>query len=440
MREDWVECELKEIFEIVTGNTPSKKEPSNYGSEIPFVKPPNLWNKPVKETQEYLTNSGAKKSRVLPPFSTLITCIGNLGRVGINKEVVTFNQQINAIKPIKHIYSFYTFYQAQSPYFKLQLEKKSSATTVAIVNKGNFQAIRYKLPPLPEQRVIVSKIEQLFSELDNGIANLTTAQAQLKVYRQAVLKKAFEGGFTNSNIQEGELPKNWKWIESGELFSFVTSGSRGWAKYYSESGAIFIRITNLNFDTLQLDLRESKLKYVNPPNNSEGLRTKVEEGDFLFSITGYLGMFAIAPKLENAFVNQHVSLCRPKDGFDKKYVGYWIISKTGGHYHLNQIQRGAVKAGLNLDDLKSFPVPFPSSVQEQHQIVQEIESRLSVCDKLEESIAESLEKAEALRQSILKKAFEGKLLTQQELAACKMAKDYEPASVLLERIKKEKKE
>ena len=120
-------------------------------------------------------------------------------------------------------------------------------------------------------------------------------------------------------------------------------------------------------------------------------------------------MFAIAPELENAFVNQHIALCRPKENFNKKYVGYWIISKSGGIHHLNLLRKGAVKAGLGLDDIKSFPVPL-CSLEEQNSIVEEIESRLSVCDKLEETINASLKQAEALRQSILKQAFEGKLL------------------------------
>jgi len=289
-----------------------------------------------------------------------------------------------------------------------------------------------------------------------GVYNLNEkAQAQLKLYRQAVLKKAFEGKLTSSitneelritnadnqkNHSSDNLPKEWKWVKIGDLFSFVTSGSRGWAKYYSEKGSVFIRITNLNFDTLNLDLREEKIQYLNPPQNSEGIRTKVEEGDFLFSITGYLGMFAIAPKLESAFVNQHVCLCRPKDSFNKKYLAYWIIAKSGGHYYLNKNQKGAVKAGLNLDDLKTFPVPLPTSTQEQTQIVQEIESRLSVTDNLEFVIRNSIEKAEALRQSILKKAFEGRLLSKAEIEQCKKEADYEPASELLKKIKAEKAE
>ena len=93
---------------------------------------------------------------------------------------------------------------------------------------------------------------------------------------------------------------------------------------------------------------------------------------------------------------------------------------------------------IGMADLKEIPLPIPS-FEEQHLIVQEIESRLSVCDKVEESITESLEKAKALRQSILKKAFEGKLLSAAEITRCKQDKDYEPAIVLLEKIKLKKK-
>lgn len=305
------------------------------------------------------------------------------------------------------VFEKYAYYYLQSKY--IEINTRAKGVGIPHVDPNLVWNYRFLLPPLAVQYNIVDKIEELFSELDKGIENLKTAQQQLKIYRQAVLKWAFEGKLTNENVKDGELPAGWEWVHSGSLFDFVTSGSRGWAKYYSNSGAIFIRITNLDFNSLELDLEEKKIQYVNPPSNSEGLRTKVREGDFLFSITGYLGMFAIAPKLENAFVNQHISLCRPKANFNKKYVGYWIISDSGGIYHLNKMQKGATKAGLGLDDIKNFPVPI-CSLDEQQKIVEAIESRLSVCDKMEETIAASLQQAETVRQSILKKAFEGKLV------------------------------
>ena len=299
-----------------------------------------------------------------------------------------------------------------------QLKLISAGSGQPKINKSQYRSIQIPLPPVSTQQAIVSKIEELFSELDKGIEQLKLVQQQLKTYRQAVLKWAYEGKLTNKSVKDGELPKGWKWVKSGSLFDFVTSGSRGWAKYYSESGAIFIRITNLDFNSLDLDLEESKIQYVNPPTNSEGIRTKVQEGDFLFSITGYLGMFAIAPKLDNAFVNQHISLCRPKTGFNKQFIGYWIISKSGGHHYLNKMTKGATKAGLGLDDIKNFPVPI-APLEEQNRIVQEIESRLSIADKMEETISQSLQQAEALRQSILKKAFEGKLVATDTIETIK---------------------
>lgn len=211
---------------------------------------------------------------------------------------------------------------------------------------------------------------------------------------------------------------------------FVTSGSRGWAQYYSDSGAIFIRITNLDFNSLNLDLSPETIQYVNLPNEAEGMRTKVQENDFLFSITGYLGMFAIVPQnLSEAYVNQHIALARPCKNLNYKYLGYYFIAESGGIQQFQEKQKGATKAGLALDDIQTIKIPIPP-LEEQDQIVQEIESRLSICDRLEDTIIENLQKAEALRQSILKQAFEGKLVPQDP--------NDEPAEKLLERIKQEK--
>lgn len=291
-----------------------------------------------------------------------------------------------------------------------------NGTTRLKLTKGSLSNIPIPLPSIHIQQAIVSKIEELFSELDKGIEQLKIAQQQLKTYRQAVLKWAFEGKLTNdASIQEG-LPPGWQWIKSGDLFEFVTSGSRGWAKYYSQSGSIFLRITNLDFDSLDLDLDENKIQYVELPVNTEGVRTKVKEGDFLFSITGYLGMFAIASKLENAYVNQHIALCRPKPGFNKKFVGYWIISKSGGHRHLNAMTKGATKAGLSLDNIKNFPIPLPS-LDEQNQVVLEIETRLSIVSKNEGLIDQAIQQSVSLRQSILKMAFEGRLTETSTLGS-----------------------
>ena len=439
MMEDWTECSFEDLLDY--------EQPTNY--IVKSTKYNDNYKTPVLTAGKSFIKGYTNETEGI--FSNLPTIIFDdftTATQYVNFEFKVKSSAMKILVPTSNLINMPLVYYA------MQVNQIRSDTHkrywISVFSKKKFL-----LPPLPIQRAIVSKIESLFSSLDSSIAALKKAQEQLKIYRQAVLKKAFEGELTKewreqqTDLPSGDasqesderpynLPEQWQWIKSGSLFSFVTSGSRGWAKYYSESGALFIRVTNLNFDTLSLDLRDEKNKYVNPPEGTEGKRTKVEEGDFLFSITGYLGMFAIAPKLKEAYVNQHVSLCRPNNGFNLKYVGYWIISKTGGLKHFNNNKKGAVKAGLNLTDLKTFPVPL-CSLKEQDEIVKEIESRLSICDKMEESIKDSLEKAKVLRQSILKKAFEGKLLTDSEIEQCKREADYEPASVLLERIKKEKK-
>ena len=120
-------------------------------------------------------------------------------------------------------------------------------------------------------------------------------------------------------------------------------------------------------------------------------------------------MFAIAPKIEEAYINQHIALCRLKEGINKKYIGYWIISKSGGNFYLNKMTKGATKAGLGLDDIKNLPIPI-APFKEQEKIVSEIEFRLDASKQLEKDIFKRFENVSILRQSILKKAFEGKLI------------------------------
>jgi type I restriction enzyme S subunit len=187
----------------------------------------------------------------------------------------------------------------------------------------------------------------------------------------------------------------------------VTSGSRGWAKYYSEEGAVFLRIGNLDHESISLDL--GNLRRVNPPAGAEGTRTKVEAGDFLISITADVGMIAIVPQdFETAYINQHIALARPVTSICNKFVAWYLASAYGGQKQFLRLQRGATKVGLGLDDIRAVPVPLPPLV-EQQRIVAEVERRFSILDELEIAVQVNLQRAERLRQSILHCAFTGKL-------------------------------
>lgn len=274
----------------------------------------------------------------------------------------------------------------------------------------------------------MSKIEALFSDLDNGIANFKTAQEQLKIYRQAVLKKAFEGELTKTQIKNKPL---------SELSSLITKGaSPKWQGFdYTDNSDDLLFITSENvregFITLE------KEKYLPLGFNEIQKRSVLKNGDLLFNIVGAsIGRAAIFKLDKLANINQAVALIRLNDDVSKQYVNYFLNSEIAKQEYL-QKQVDVARANLSLQNVADIEIPF-CSLQEQTQIVQEIESRLSVCDKMEQSITESIEKAEALRQSILKKAFEGKLLSEAEIAQCKQAADYEPASELLKKIQAEK--
>ncbi|MCZ6672543.1 MAG: restriction endonuclease subunit S [Verrucomicrobia bacterium] len=187
----------------------------------------------------------------------------------------------------------------------------------------------------------------------------------------------------------------------------VTSGSRGWAKYYSDEGLLFLRVGNLDHNSIRLDL--SDVQRVKPPAGAEGTRTKVETGDILISITADVGMIALVPTdLDDAYINQHVSLARPLNGFCREYLAWYLAARDGGQKRFLQLQRGATKVGLGLDDIRAVPVPLPP-LTEQQEIVAEVERRLSVIEKLEAEVTSNLKRADRLRQSILQQAFQGNL-------------------------------
>ncbi len=272
------------------------------------------------------------------------------------------------------------------------------------------------IPPHAEQHRIVAKIEELFSELDQGVASLKTAREQLKVYRQSLLKNAFEGKLTAAT--------GWREKSLGQLLGFLTSGSRGWAAYYATSGDLFIRAQNIKHDRLELD----DVAFVALPDKAEGLRTRIQQGDLLITITGanVTKSALVKHDLGVAYVSQHVALCRPTTEILPEYLYWFIVAEAAGRKQLTEMAYGAGKPGLNLENIRSVNVPFPS-LHEQQEIVEQIESKLSEADQLDQTLATALQQADALRQSILKKAFHGQLVKQ--------AKNEEPATALLERIR-----
>jgi type I restriction enzyme S subunit len=207
------------------------------------------------------------------------------------------------------------------------------------------------------------------------------------------------------------------------VFGYVTSGSRGWAKYYASSGALFIRVGNVPRNAIGLDL--SDVQRVEPPDSAEGHRTKVMAGDLLITITADIGRVAVVPdELGNAYINQHVALARPRTGLDPGYLA-WFISSSRGQAQLRGLQRGATKLGLGLDDIRALQIPIPS-ISIQNEMASQLSAMADRAARLTGELERHSRRAALLRRSILAAAFSGQLVPQDHAD--------EPASVLLERI------
>lgn len=277
-----------------------------------------------------------------------------------------------------------------------------------------FATIEIPLAPLPEQRAIVTKIEQLFSELDNGMANLKAAREKLDLYRQAVLKKAFEGNYeieqlgNIAQVKRGKSkhrPRNDKSLFGGK-YPFIQTG-----EIKAACGGIIKSYTNTYSEK---GLAQSKLW---------------PKGTLCLTIAANIGETAFLD-FDACFPDSVVGIIPNKELLIPKYLNFYVQKVKE---EISDNAPATAQKNINVRFLESLEIPLPS-LEEQNQIVQAIETRLSVCDKLSEIIEAEIARSQSLRQSILKKAFEGWLLSEAEIRECKKAPDWEPAKKLLKQL------
>jgi type I restriction enzyme, S subunit len=199
-----------------------------------------------------------------------------------------------------------------------------------------------------------------------------------------------------------EPPKSWESIRFGRLCNIVTSGSRGWAEYYSESGPKFIRAQNIRFGKLRL----GDLACVNPPKKSEGTRTRVSKGDLLVVITGagVTNPALLDTDLGEAYVSQHVALIKPTDTNLSPWLLLCLMAPMGGRAELVTRAYGAGKPGLNLDNIRSLEIPLPP-LSEQQRIVAKVDELMALCDRLETQLANVRDGTSRLLESVLHNTF-----------------------------------
>lgn len=473
----WEIRKLGEIFETTSGGTPNRKNPSYYQGDIPWVKSGELdkgviTNTEEKISEEAINNSSAK---IFPKGTLLIALYGaTIGKLAFLGVDAATNQAICGIFENKYYSSKFLYYFLL--FKRPNLVKSSIGAAQPNISQTILKDLELPIPPLAEQERIVAKIDELVSELDVGIESLKTAQAQLKIYRQSVLKYAFEGKLTadwrnkqkgsidadslrinirtnreeeakkiglklmplNENIKADysklfSIPKSWRWVEPEEIaapekhsIGIGPFGSNLKVSDYKDEGVPLVFVKNITRNDFSLDL-----KFITEDKFEELIAHSVKPLDIVVTKMGDPpGDCAIYPENRSeAVITSDCLKFRIWDKVaDRKFYKYCIDSVLIKK-QLGVITKGVAQKKISAGRFKTLLFPL-TSLEEQQRIVEELESRLSICDKLEETISQSLTQAESLRQSILKQAFEGTIVPQNITD--------EPASILLERIKRER--
>ena len=386
------------------------------------------------------TNRFKGESLILP---------GNGANVG---EVFYYNGEFDAYQRtyvLNEIKSFpkYLYYHLLGNWKRKNQDKQFGSAT-NYIRMGNFTDYELPLPPKPTQLAIVCKIEELFSEIENGIQSLFTAKEQLKKYRQSVLKWAFEGKLTNGlncelydlldeddlsiaaepetdyrvggnhnnqknpkndSSDEGELPEGWKWVKIKDEADTFGGYAFKSAEFRSEGKYQVLRMGNIRPGILRYE--ESPV-FLDQADDTVLSRSLLKINDVIITQTGTrkkrdYGFTVLIPK-SHLLLNQRIAAIRFKERYLPKFFLYFSWTDSFKDQFFANETGNVGQGNVGMKAVTETLIPF-CSLEEQKSIVQAIESRLSVADKMEESITESLQQAEALKLSILKKAFEGRL-------------------------------
>lgn len=386
----------------------------------------------------------------------VMTCAGPRNRCGVaclvertrprlmlSGKMYRFRANPDALVP-KYLAYFLRRHETQ-----LEIDRMKTGINDSGLNltHDRFAALRVPLAPLKEQHRIVAKIEELFSELGKVVESLTLARAQLKVYRQALLKGAFEGRLTvnwrtaNPNCSPPkklptvdaagedelfEVPEEWRHVPLSALTDPDRPITYGVIKLGPEVPGGVPTLRSSDVRPLRLDL--SGVKRIAPEIAREFGRTFLKGGEVLITVRGTLGGVAVVPpELSGWNISREVAMIAPTADVTAEYLQYALASPQLAAW-FNKRLRGVAYTGINIGTLKDTPIYLCSS-EEQHQVVQEIEAKLSCVDAAEREIDRAILRVSTLSQSILKQAFSGQLVSRDLTD--------EPAAVLLERLRKQ---
>ena len=449
----WIITTLENMGKITTGNTPSKKKSENYGDYLPWVKPPQLdHDSPIIDTPEKLSKLGSKSARILEKDSVLVSCIGNLGKVGYAGTKLATNQQINSVTFYDVIEPKFGFYFFKSLFFSDWLNENKSATIIPIINKGRFLKAPFILCPLNEQKRIVAKIESIFTQIDAAKERLEVLTSQVKsssgslsILKNSTLKQAFEGGlvlqdpsdepaeillrkihkdFTKELIFEKEnLPKGWIAVKINDVCELIGGGTPSRKKFeYFNGNIIWLTPTEIPKNKIEV-INNSKEKITELGLQRSSAKI-IPKDSVLLTSRASIGYIAIVDT--QVTTNQGFASFICSKIINNYFLAYWLWKSRR---LLIENATGTTFKEISKSSIKILEINLPP-INEQKRIVSKIESIFGKIDVTEKYVDDTLKSLETLKNSVLKLAFEGKLVDQDP--------NDEPAATLLEKIKLER--
>ncbi|WLD23524.1 restriction endonuclease subunit S [Flavobacterium dauae] len=449
----WLWTTIGDIAILSSGGTPDRGNRSYFKGDIPWVKSGELNYNTITETEETISQEALESSsaKIVPSGTLLIalygSTVGKLAFLGIDAAT---NQAVAALKTTKSFESKYLYYYLLHNRERL-LQKRVGGAQPNISQKI-LQIFPIPLAVLYEQEIIVHQIESLFSKLDEAEKGLRTANKSLKIYRQALLKNAFAGMLTKNwrkdlpidayqeltDIRRKRKDKYDTEIENkkgkkikidfefdykrdnkisswavSSLDNLININARiGWRgltkKEYTNEGALFLSVHSLNYGK---NVVFKDANFISIERYEESPEIQLKENDILLCKDGAgIGKVGIIKKLPDiATVNSSLLVIDGREVFNPDFLYYFFLGPDMQRL-VNEKISGSAIPHLFQKDIKKFKLKVPP-ILEQDKIVEILESRFTLVDNLEKTVNNVLNEIIALKHSILKKAFEGRLVS-----------------------------
>lgn len=446
----WAMSNIGAISDVVAGGTPKADDKSNFsapGTGFAWLTPADLsgyMEKYISHGSRDLSEKGLATSsaKLMPAGALLFSSRAPIGYVAIAANKISTNQGFKNFVFSNEIASTYAYYFLKS--IRGLAESLGTGTTFKEISGATAKTLPFVIPPFAEQKEISDRLDKLLAQVEATQARLAHIPDIIKRFRQSVLAAAVSGKLTEewrkpcpyqSINKDLTAPSCWSKCYLGEIVNYVTSGSRGWAKYYSTNGSLFIRSQDISADKLIIE----DAAFVDLPAKAEGTRTKVEPFDLLVTITGanVTKCALVDVDLDDAYVSQHVALIRLADSSNAKFLDLVLKSPNAGRKQLTSMAYGGGKPGLNLQNIKDVTFALPSQ-EEQTEIVRRVEQLFAYADTIEQQAKAAKERVDNLTQAILAKAFRGELTADWRAANPDLISGDNSAAALLARIQAER--